>query len=81
MKTIIESKISVTISSFLKLQRRVKRAGNPRWQSSDGFLFYEWDSLHGEIEVYDSRGNHYGVLNADGTPSKKLAIKGRKIDV
>ena len=79
--SVVEGKVSAATSTFLKTKRRVTRSGGQRWQSDDGSLFYEWDSLHGEIEVYDSRGNHYGVLNADGTPSPKPAIRGRKIDV
>ena len=78
---VVESKTSAATSTFLKTQQRVKRSNGSRWQSKDGSLFYEWDSLHGEIEVYDSKGRHYGVLNADGTPSKKQAIKGRRINV
>jgi len=42
---------------------------------------YEWDSLHGEIEVYNKKGKHVGVLNADGSSNNKPAIEGRKIDV
>ena len=28
--------------------------GQKRWRSEDGKRLYTWDSLHGEIEVYDS---------------------------
>ncbi len=41
---------------------------------------YEWDSLHGELEVYDNRGHHLGVANADGELIKP-AVRGRRIDV
>lgn len=54
--------------------------GKRRWRSQDMMRFYEWDAFHGEIEVYDSRGNHLGVLNPQGD-FKKGPIKGRKIDV
>lgn len=51
-----------------------------RWKSVDGSRLYTWDSLHGEIEVYNRRGKHLGVLNPQGDYIKG-AIKGRKIDV
>lgn len=54
--------------------------GQKRWRSKDGKRLYTWDSLHGEIEVFDKRGNHLAVLDSDGN-YKKGPIKGRKIDV
>lgn len=44
-------------------------------------LFYQWDELHGEIEVYNKRGRHLYVLHAITGEKKKDAVKGRKIDV
>lgn len=41
---------------------------------------YTWDRLHGEIEVYNKRGRHLMVLDANGAQIKD-AVKGRKIDV
>lgn len=54
--------------------------GKKRWKSKDGIRLYTWDSLHGEIEVYNVRGRHLGVLNPEGVFIKD-AVKGRKIDV
>lgn len=54
--------------------------GQKRWKSKDGKRLYTWDSLHGEIEVYNQRGRHLGVLNPQGEFIKD-AVKGRKIDV
>lgn len=54
--------------------------GKKRWRSKDSSRLYTWDSLHGEIEVYNKRGRHLGVLNPDGDFIKD-AVKGRKIDV
>ena len=51
-----------------------------RWRSIDGRRFYEWDSQHGEIEVYNTRGKHLGVKNARGKMIKP-PVKGRTIDV
>ena len=47
---------------------------------TNGKMFYQWDSLHGEWEQYDNKGYHRGVLNENGETIKK-AKKGRKINV
>jgi len=40
---------------------------------------YEWDNTHGDIERYDSRGNHKGsICGHCGAPTKPR-VKGRKI--
>jgi hypothetical protein len=54
--------------------------GRKRWRSQDGKRLFEWDSFHGEIEVYNNRGHHLGVLNPEGALIKP-AKRGRKIDV
>ena len=54
--------------------------GGKRWRSQDGKRLFEWDSFHGEIEVYNKRGHHLGVLNPEGILIKEPK-KGRKIDV
>lgn len=54
--------------------------GVKRWKSVDSNRIYTWDSLHGEIEVFNKRGDHLGVLNVKGDFIKE-PIKGRKIDV
>jgi hypothetical protein len=54
--------------------------GRKRWRSKDRKRLYTWDSLHGEIEVFDKHGYHLGVLNSEGIIIK-LAKKGRRIDV
>lgn len=55
--------------------------GEKRWRSRDGNRIYTWDSLHGEIEVYNKRGFHLGALDAISGKFIKGAVKGRKIDV
>lgn len=52
-----------------------------RWSSSDGKRFYTWDSLHGEIEVFNKRGLHLGAADAETGILIKPAVKGRFIDV
>ncbi|WP_036745984.1 colicin E3/pyocin S6 family cytotoxin [Paenibacillus sp. UNC451MF] len=67
---------------FLKKLKRT----NKRWKNEVIYYdevnkaYYHKDPLHGEIEAYDKRGIHIGVLNPDGTPHKtKVAVKGRTI--
>jgi hypothetical protein len=54
--------------------------GEKRWRSKDGTRLYTWDAFHGEIEVFNTRGSHLGVLNVKGDFIKN-PVKGRKIDV
>lgn len=56
------------------------RDGQKRWRSNDGKRLYTWDSMHGEIEVFNARGQHLGAIDTDGVFIKE-AVKGRKIDV
>ena len=55
--------------------------GEQRWRSHDRKRIYTWDSLHGEIEVFNSRGYHLGVLDQIEGRLIKSAVKGRKIRV
>ena len=68
-------------STFLQEQKFVKRKGNKRWVSEDNSRYFEWDSLHGEIEAYNKRGKVVAILNADGTIRNKKIEIGRDIDV
>lgn len=54
--------------------------GRKRGRHPTNGQLYEWDGLHGEIEVYNRRGRHLGVLDAEGRVIKD-AVKGRSIDV
>jgi hypothetical protein len=42
---------------------------------------YTWDALHGEVEVFNARGKHLGVIDAKSGDWIKVAVPGRKIDV
>lgn len=55
--------------------------GNKLWLSDDRRYYYSWDSLHGEIEWYDSKGRHLGVLDAVTGNHIKPAVPGRKVNV
>jgi hypothetical protein len=54
--------------------------GRKRFRDEKGARYFEWDSLHGEFEIYNKQGMHLGVMTKDGKRIKK-AIKGRYIDV
>lgn len=56
-------------------------SGERRWRSYDGKRIYTWDSLHGEIEVFNKRGCHLGAIDAITGVLKKEAVPGRKINV
>lgn len=55
--------------------------GERRWRNVQDDLIYTWDALHGEIEAYDRRGRHLGVLDAVSGEPIKPARKGRRIRV
>lgn len=55
--------------------------GRPRWRDKDGRRLYEWDSVHGHIEVYNKRGRHVGVSHAVTGVNVGDAVPGRRIDV
>ncbi len=56
-------------------------SGERRWRSDDGKRIYTWDNLHGEIEVFNKRGKHLGVIEPIHGTMIKDAVKGRTIDV
>ena len=43
--------------------------------------FFEWDHTHGDVEVYDARGNHLGSANPDTGVMTKPAVPGRRITI
>lgn len=54
--------------------------GERRWRARDGNI-YTWDELHGEIEVFNKRGKHLGVISPTNGEVIKDAVKGRTINV
>ena len=57
------------------------RGGRKVWRSRDGQRYYTWDSLHGEVEVFNRRGWHLGALHPKTGELIKSAEKGRRLDV
>lgn len=54
--------------------------GKKTWKSIDGKRLYQWDSQHGDVEIYSSKnGVHLGSAdNVTGEPIKP-AVKGRRL--
>ena len=52
---------------------------NGRKTYKRGKQLFQWDEFHGEVEVYNLRGRHVGVMDKDQRWLKD-AVKGRKID-
>ena len=76
------SRKSKSASPFLDNQEYVGFIyGEQRWRSRDRKRIYTWDSLHGEIEVFNTRGYHLGVLDKIEGRLIKSAVKGRRIRV
>lgn len=53
--------------------------GKKTWKSKDGKKLYQWDSQHGDIEIYSAKnGVHLGSADKSGKPYKG-PVKGRKL--
>ena len=58
-------------SGFWKGLRPYRGKTKTNGESGKGRRFYEWDYTHGDVEVYDGRGNHLGSADpATGLPTK-----------
>ena len=68
-------------AQFLSALERVLRSGRPRWRNATRDRLYEWDSLHGELEVYNNRGRHLGAVDPETGKFVKPPVKGWQIDV
>jgi hypothetical protein len=55
--------------------------GEKRWRSRNGKRIYTWDGLHGEIEIFNNRGEHLGVADPITGCAIKPARPGRTISV
>lgn len=63
-----------------RLEHKVKNS-QKIWTSFDRKRLYTWDYTHGDVEVFDSRGNHLGSADAISGSKTKRAVRGRKLDV
>jgi YD repeat-containing protein len=48
---------------------------------TDGERYYQWDYTHGDVEVYNSRGQHLGSADAQTGQMIKPAVPGRVLDL
>ncbi|AZI24059.1 RHS repeat-associated core domain-containing protein [Pedobacter sp. G11] len=56
--------------------KRAPNKGRARWKTSDGKIL-EWDSQHGDVEVYDKQGKHLGSASPETGQMTKDAVPGR----
>lgn len=68
------SKTSCPIWKNIEVQKMEKTSG-----SGNSRRYYERDNTHKEIEVYNSKGKHIGVMDPLTGKTIKPAIKERKI--
>ncbi len=54
-------------------------AGRKVYKNSEEDIYYTWDSLHGEIEVFNKSGFHLGVVCPITGVVIKPAVRGRRI--
>jgi len=67
--------------SILDDMVRLSRSGEARWRSPDGKRYFTWDSLHGEVEVFDSRGWHLGAIDPISGNLVSQPVRGRKLEL
>lgn len=67
-------------AGFISQLEHVTHRGAKRWRSHDGQRLYTWDTRHGELEVFNSRGRHLGAVDPTTGVQTKGAVKGRTID-
>ena len=54
-------------------------AGRQVYKNEEDNIYYTWDSLHGEVEVFDKNGRHLGAACPISGVLLKPAIRGRRI--
>lgn len=53
--------------------------GRKVYKDDDENIYYTWDSLHGELEVFNKNGCHLGAACPQTGLLIKRAVKGRRI--
>ncbi|MBF6631968.1 MAG: hypothetical protein ITG01_12580 [Comamonas sp.] len=54
-------------------------SGRKVYKDDEENVYYTWDSLHGEIEVFNKMGRHLGVVDPIRGDVIKPAVRGRRI--
>ncbi len=73
-KDVLQPAQSPVWNSFEEYRGKVKR-------NKKGDQYYQWDYTHGDIEVYNKRGEHLGCIDGKTGEKTKPAVKGRTIDI
>ena len=68
------------LPGFPGTQRAKPKSGRARWTTPDGDIL-EWDSQHGEVEVYNKRGKHKGVADPNTGEIIKPEVPGRTTEI
>ena len=63
-----------------KLESLGVHNGRKTYRDSEAKRLYQWDDLHGHVEVYSLKGLHLAVVNSNNE-RLSAGVKGRKIDV
>ena len=67
-----------TLPGFPGAQRVPRKTNRARWKDTSGDIL-EWDSRHGEVEVYDRQGKHKGSADPNtGKMKPDSKVPGRK---
>lgn len=67
-----------TLPGYPGAQRVPRKTGRARWRDANGDIL-EWDSRHGEVEVYDRQGRHKGSSDPNtGKMKPDSKVPGRK---
>lgn len=79
---VLMTKNSIPKPSFLdECEYLGFKNGERRWRSKKSDRYFTWDAFHGEIEVFNMRGLHLGVVDSKTGAAIKPAVRGRTIDV
>lgn len=54
-------------------------AGRQVYKNEENNIYYTWDSMHGEVEVFDKNGRHLGAACPISGVLLKPAVRGRRI--
>lgn len=74
--------IALPEDSFLKDLEVVMVAGGRKvWTTPDRDRYYTWDTLHGEVEVFNKRGKHLGAARPVTGELYKPADRRKSLDV
>lgn len=68
-----------TLPGFPGAQPAKRKSARKRWKDSNGDIL-EWDSQHGDVEVYDKRGNHKGSADPQTGQMTKPPVPGRTVE-